>query len=288
MPPRLWKWLRRLVVATVVLGVLAAMVGGYGLIEARSDPLVRTATLSMKRFPAHTPPLRLALVSDIHVGNLAMPTWRLNRIVDQINALKPDVVVITGDFVNGDTPGSTKFHPGMIEQPLARLRAPLGVYGTLGNHDLDTNPQLVELALQHAHVRLLSDEVARVGPIALIGVDFGDTGRHELARGLDRAHELGGVPVLATHAPPKPWHVPLGIPLVLAGHTHCGQIVLPGWDNSWDMTHHEQRFDPQFRCGIIPTGSVTMVVTGGVGAASGVPFRIGAPSDIWLLTLKGG
>ena len=287
MSQRKRKWLRRIALAcATVLAILAALVG-YGLIEARSDPIVRTVRLKMAGIPADAPPLRLALVSDIHVGNRAMPVWRLNRIVDQINALKPDAVVITGDFVNGDAPGSPKFHPGLIEAPLARLRAPLGVYATLGNHDLDTDSRAVELALNHAHVRLVSDDTVRIGPIALIGVDYGETGRHDLARALRRAQALGGVPVLATHAPPHPWLMPPGLPLVLAGHTHCGQIVLPGWDNSWDPLHHEQRWDPRFRCGLVTPPGFDAVVTAGVGAASDIPLRIGAPSDIWLLTLTG-
>lgn len=283
------KWLRRLALAIAILPVLLAGVVLYGFIEALSDPEVRTATLRIRGIPADAKPLRLALVSDIHAGNIAMPQWRLNRIVDRINALKPDAVVIAGDFVNGERPDSKRFHPGLLEAPLARLRAPLGVYATLGNHDLATNPQLVELALQHAHVTVLSDSSARVGPIALFGADYGKAGRKDLARLLRRTLPLGGVPVLVTHAPINPWHVPEGVPLMLAGHTHCGQIVVPGFDNSWDPVHREKRFDPQFRCGLIAWSgyrlNFDLVVTGGVGAASDVPLRIGAPSDIWLLTL---
>lgn len=287
MGPRLRKWLRRLVwLITVPLAALAIVLGA-GLIAARSDPVVRSARLKLADFPADAAPLRLVLLSDIHVGNLAMPTWRLERIVDQVNALQPDAVLITGDFVNGEAPDSAKFHPWMITAPLARLHAPLGVYATLGNHDLDTDAHLVEAALGRAHVRLLSDSAARVGPITLIGVDYGETGRHDLARALRQARPLGGVPVLATHAPPHPWLMPRGLPLVLAGHTHCGQIVLPGWDNSWDPLHHEQRYDPRYRCGMVASAGYVTVVTAGLGAASDLPFRIGAPSDVWVLTLTG-
>jgi predicted MPP superfamily phosphohydrolase len=272
-----------LIFATIVIAVLAG--AAWGLASARSDPVVRKITFTLPGIPRGTAPLRLALVSDIHVGNRAMPVERLNRIVGQINALHPDAVLIDGDLVNGAVPQSPKFQPGLFIAPLSRLKAPLGTYAGIGNHDSATNPAQIKAALHRAGVRVVSDSAARLGPIALIGIDYDDADRTHIAAGLAAARDPGGVPVLMTHAPPHPADVPAGISLVLAGHTHCGQIVLGPWDNSWDLWHHERRFDPRFRCGVVRTPHYAAVVTAGLGAASDYPYRINAPPDIWMITL---
>jgi len=98
---------------------------------------------------------------------------------------------------------------------------------------------------------------------------------------------MGGFPVLMTHAPPFPGQVQDDIPLILAGHTHCGQIVLGGWDNSYDLANRMWRFPPWLRCGIGQLGNQVVVVTGGVGAATIPPIRLNAPPDFWILTLTG-
>jgi predicted MPP superfamily phosphohydrolase len=102
-----------------------------------------------------------------------------------------------------------------------------------------------------------------------------------------QARRIGGVPVIMIHAPPWPGLVPQSVPLVLAGHTHCGQIVFPGWDNSFDLLHWAPRYDPRFRCGVTHVSHYTAIVTGGVGAATMTPLRINAPPDFWIITITG-
>lgn len=276
--------MRRLIALAVLLALALFIV--VGLREARSDPIVRRATFTTRLMPPGTPPLRVALVSDIHVSNLAMPVSRLERIVDQINAQQPDLVLIAGDLVNGTRLTSRDFHPWSIVAPLSRLRARLGVVAVLGNHDEDTSPRLVATALRSAGVTVLHRQALRVGPITLIAADYyGGMRPDRLGPTVDEARHLGGVPVLFTHAPPYRETVPRSIPLVLAGHTHCGQIVLPGWDNSFDILHWALRWDPQFRCGLVNTPFYTAIITGGVGAATLVPLRINAPPDFWMITI---
>ncbi|WP_353228376.1 metallophosphoesterase [Novosphingobium sp.] len=277
---------RHLAVRVAALLVLAlAGLAGWGLIMARSDPVVRRVTLIVDGFPRGTPPLRLALVSDIHVGNWAMPASRLERIVDQINAQAPDAVLIAGDLVNGGVPDSKRFNAEAFVAPLSRLQAPLGVWASLGNHDVDTRPREVTAALTRAHAHVLSNRAVRLGPITLIGQEYDHLLRPIAPRIMASAIELGGVPVLMSHAPPDPHAVPAGVALVLAGHTHCGQILLGPWDNSWDPFSGERRFDPRFRCGLVHTPHYTIVIGAGLGAASEIPLRINAPPDVWMITL---
>jgi predicted MPP superfamily phosphohydrolase len=229
----------------------------------------------------------VALVSDIHVGNLAMPVWRLNRVVDLINAQHPDAILIAGDLVNGNGAHSRFFHPWLLVGPLSRLHAPLGVHAVLGNHDAGSSRHDVDAALRMAGIDVLHDRAERIGPIALIGMDMDDTVRARIASVLAQARAMGGFPVLMTHAPPFPGQVQRDIPLILAGHTHCGQTIMPGWDNSWDLANHMWRFPPSLRCGVGHLGRQVVVVTGGVGATTIPPIRINAPPDFWMLTLDG-
>ncbi|WP_082703497.1 metallophosphoesterase [Novosphingobium sp. Fuku2-ISO-50] len=279
------RLLHRPILAALLLTLIAVL--AYGWHEARSDPIVRRAQITLVGGDPKARPLRIALVSDIHVSNLAMPISRLDRIVDQINAEHPDAVLIAGDFVNGTGADSWDFHPRDIIAPLSRLRAPLGVIAVLGNHDTDTSRPEVEAALRAAGITLLSDQVARIGPIALIGMDMLSVRKYRIAPVLARAREMGGFPVLMTHAPPFSWQVSQEIPLILAGHSHCGQIVFPGWDNSFDVLAWRLRFPPHLRCGIAHVERQTVIVTGGVGAATIPPIRLGAPPDFWMLTLTG-
>jgi len=273
-----------------LLGLLLCLLGAValrGLLEARSDPVVRRAQIVLPGVDPRTPALRVALLSDIHVGNLATPTWRLNRVVDQINAQHPDAILIAGDFVNGTGSRSWDFHPWALVAPLSRLHAPLGVHAVLGNHDEGSSRRYVDFALRMAGIDVLHNRAERIGPIALIGMDmFADTWS-DVGPVLAQARAMGGFPVLMTHAPPFPGQTRTDIPLILVGHTHCGQVVLPGWDNSYDVPNGMQRFPPELRCGIAHLGTQLVVTTGGVGAATIPPIRLNAPPDFWILTLTG-
>lgn len=272
--------------ALVLLGLLIAIMG-YGGIEAQSDPVLRETHILMPGSDPHAPPLRVVLVSDIHVGNLAMSEARLNHVVDLINAQHADAVLIAGDFVNGMGARSWDFHPFELIGPMSRLHAPLGIHAVLGNHDNNSSRPIIEKALHEAGVDVLHDRAIRIGPIVLIGMDMGDMNPVRIMPVLAAARQLGGYPVLMTHAPPYEGEVPDGIPLVLAGHTHCGQVVIGGWDNSWDLTKDEARFNSALRCGIGKLDHQTVVVTGGVGAATLPPIRLNAPPDFWVLTFDG-
>jgi uncharacterized protein len=270
------------------LGLVVFFTLIHGFLEARSDPVVRRATIAIDRLPHDTPPLRLALVSDIHVGNLATPVGRLNRIVDLINAQHPDAVLLDGDMVNGDGPDSPEAMPQVLTAPLSRLKAPLGVYFSMGNHDQATRPDLVAQALTRAGVQVLNEQAVRLGSIALFGTTFRHIHRDGYLPVMAQTRRLGGVPVMMTHVPPWPAIVPKDVPLVLSGHTHCGQIVIGPWDNSFDPLHRgHPRFDERFRCGFAHALGYTILVTGGVGASSELPARINVPPDFWMVTLVG-
>lgn len=269
---------------------LLALLGtglAVGLRETVSRPLERQARLALPGWPQHAPPLRIALLSDLHFGNRAMGTARLTAIVQDVNAARPDLILIAGDFMAGRTGEGAAERAAAFSLPLSRLRARLGAVAVLGNHDYWTGPSEVRRALKKSGVVLLVNSAARRGPVTILGVDDVFSGHDDLRRTLASARSLGGVPIVLTHSPDIVHKLGSGFPLVVAGHTHCGQVVVPGFGailGHAPLDHWKRLYDPRYRCGLVHDDGRTVVVTAGLGSGT-APIRLGAPPDWWLLTV---
>ena len=268
---------RRILLALVLLG-LALTGWSYG--TAVSDPAVRRARVGLPGWPAGQAPVRAVLISDIHVAGPDMPPSRLARIVEQINALRPDVVLIAGDLVS-DKRLSTR-HYSMAEAiaPLARLRPPLGSYAVLGNHDHWRDAAGARAALRAAGIRVLDNQAAAAGPLVIGGLDDAFTGRDDLAATLGAMRQLAGARILLSHSPDPFPSVPADVGLMLAGHTHCGQVSLPLVGAISTMSEYGQRY----ACGRVDEHGRTLIVSAGLGTSL-LPLRLGARPDLWLITL---
>jgi len=265
-----------------LLLVIAVLAHGYA--EAIRMPVVRRASLAMPGWPAGAPPMRVVLISDLHVVGPDTPPGRLAMVVDRINALRPDLVLIAGDFLSYRDIATTHYSPAQSVAPLARLRAPLGVVAVLGNHDYDVRGKtILPPYLGPVGVTLLRNQAVRRGALTIAGGDDFHPGQF-IPSDIDKAADkLAGPRVLLTHSADPA--VPLGTryPVVLAGHTHCGQIVLPFFGAEAPGSAYGERY----RCALIQRGGRVFVITGGIGT-SVVPFRWAAPPDLWLLTFSGG
>lgn len=262
----------------LLLGI--ALLAAYSFAAARRDPVVRTATVSLPDWPAGAPAVRAVLLSDIHIGTAAMRPARLERIVDQVNALRPDIVLIAGDFIFGHAPGSAARLGEPMVAPLARLRPRLGVIAALGNHDHWTGEGAVRNQLRRAGVTVVDNDAVRRGPLAIgvAGDDF--TGRADIPATHAAMRRLVGARLMLSHSPDIAPDLPADVSLLLAGHTHCGQVLLPLLGPISDVS----RYGARYRCGVVREGGRTVIVTAGLGTSGG-PFRLGAPPDLWLLTL---
>lgn len=281
--------MRRLLTFLAILVALGLALAGRGYWNARADPVVRRAGVALPRWPAGAAPVTVALLSDIHLGSPAMDDARLRRIVGRVAALKPDLVVIAGDFVFGHDPAAGARSARGLTAPLAALKPPLGIFAVLGNHDEWTAPDAVRAALTRAGVKMLDNRAVAVGPLALGGVGDAFTDHDVAAPVLAALAGMPGAPVLLTHSPDLIAKLPAGAaPLVLVGHTHCGQVVLPlvGPLAGRSPKTARRLFDPHYRCGLVRDPGRAVVVTGGLGT-SVAPIRFGAPPDVWLLTLGG-
>lgn len=281
------RWL----LATAVLafvGVGALWV--VGLINAQSMPVLRRVNLHMPGFPKDVPPARVALLADIHLGNRAMQPEHLDAIVDEVNASHPDIVLIAGDFVVGHGEEGALERAAGLTAPLKRLQAPLGVVAVLGNHDHWTGPNAVSSALGRAGITILENQVVQRGPFAIMGIGDRFSGYDDVSATLAAGRAIAGFPIVLTHSPDLVPDLPSDQPLVLAGHTHCGQVVLP-WLGPLVMhaptNHWWQLYNPRYRCGIVSDGGRLTIVTAGVGSGT-APIRIGAMPDWWLITIEHG
>jgi predicted MPP superfamily phosphohydrolase len=272
--------MRRLLLLLAGLSMLGVVVVVLAVLEARSMPVVRRATVELREWPAGAPPITVALISDLHVGNVSTDEDRLARVVSMLNALRPDLVLIAGDFIAGHEPTDAAQRASALAA-LKRLRARLGTVAVPGNHDHWTGLAVVRRELTRAGVTVLTNDAVRRGPVVILGLDDTYTHHDDLKKTLAAAAKLTGPRLLLSHSPDVMPRVPREVPLVLAGHTHCGQIVLP----LLGAPSIPSEYGKRYACGIVRESGHSLIVTGGIGT-SVLPIRWNAPPDAWLLTLR--
>lgn len=271
-------WLRiprRLVLGLALAGTLLLL---FAYWTAVSDPVVREARVAVAGWPEGEPGLRLLLLSDVHVGGPDMPPARLRRIVARINRLKPDLILVAGDLVTDKRLATRYYSHDEAVAPLAGLRPRLATLAVLGNHDHWRDSAAARGARAAAGIRLLENDAVQVGPLAIGGLDDDFTGRADLPATLAALRGLEGPKLVFSHSPdPFPDLAP-DVPLMLAGHTHCGQIAPPLIGPVSTMSRHGRRY----ACGLVREGGRTLIVSSGLGT-SVMPLRLGAVPDMWLV-----
>lgn len=280
--------LRWLASSFVALIAAVAAVVAMGMHNAQSMPVMRQVTMHVPGLARNGHPTKIALLADIHLGNSGMTATRLAKIVGQVEVARPDMILLAGDFVTGHDAQGAKERAQGLTKPLAGLHARFGVIAVLGNHDHWTAPAEVRTALYGAGVTVLENQVVRRGPFAIVGIGDRFSGHDDVAASLLEARRVAGTPIVLTHSPDLVPDLPANLPLILAGHTHCGQVVLPligPLVMHAPKDHWRQLYNPRYRCGIIHDGARTTIVTAGVGSGTST-VRIGAMPDWWLITLE--
>jgi len=263
--------------------------GAYGLFYGRLNLETTHQHVKLARLPKAFGGFRIAQLSDIHIGPF-MSEEEIRRYVAITNALKPDLVALTGDFITWDP--STQ---GAVVKALAGLKAPFGVFGCLGNHEMWTHTEgsLTRL-FAGAGIRILRGErnplQSQGETLNLIGVDFqsrspmGPSGQRLVRQYLEGVEHLvmpDTANILLSHNPNTfDRAAELGIDLSLAGHTHGGQITLefisPNLSPSRLITPYVK--------GWFQKGGSQLYVNRGIGTIF-VPMRLGAPPEIALFEL---
>ncbi len=282
----------------VLLWPLCAAASGLGLVETRlatlatlgvciaagvragvREPRIVRRRLVLPGWPAALDGLRVAHLSDLHCGAYA-PEARIARWVARTNDLAPDLVAVTGDLIAG---GSA--HVAAVARALGGLRAPLGVWVSLGNHDYFGRVETLVAALEAAGLRVLRNAglVLSHGGESfwLAGVDDTWADRADVVAALAE-RPPGTASVVMAHDPELfPEAAALGATLVLSGHTHGGQVAVP-FLARW-LT--PARVITRFPLGLYRLGASTLHVTTGAGT-TGPPVRLGAAPELALLELR--
>jgi len=231
------------------------------------------------------PHLRIAVASDFHTGAPHAGLAMLRRAVAEINAAQPDIVLLPGDFVIQGIVGGTQVPPEAIAAELGRLKAPLGIYATLGNHDWWYDGARVAKALEGAGIRVIENGAVRipVGETALWLVGIGDDmTAHDEARKAFAGIPADAPTLVMMHDPATLADLPRPATLAFAGHTHGGQVRLP----LIGALITPGRAPRSHAYGWIDGAATPTWVTSGIGTSI-LPLRFNCPPETVILLLKG-
>lgn len=265
----------------VCLVSITMFLAAFGSYSALSQPPLYKLDVPVKNLPASLDGFTIVQLSDIHASPL-LDKERLIRVVDQTNQLKPDLIVLTGDIVDGKT--ETRLQDVL---PLKNLQAPYGVFAVEGNHEhyvdydawMQAYPTLNMTVLHNSHQILNVDGA----PLAIVGITDPMAVRYhreepdieKAMKGIDE----GVTCILLSHQVKfSRQYAEYPIALQLSGHTHGGQILGMHW--------LAQLINKGFVKDRYQIGDMLLYVNRGTGLWYGFPIRLGIPSEITLVTLK--
>jgi predicted MPP superfamily phosphohydrolase len=275
---------RRRVLAAAGNTVLAApfAVVGYGTFIERTTFHTREVDVAVPELPADLEGLRIAQVSDIHLSPF-LSERQFARVVDASNELRAHVTVVTGDLISA--------HGDPIDaalRQLQRLRSDAGTFGCIGNHDLYAGvADYIQIQGVRRGMLFLRDaaHALRFGAatLNLAGQDYQPKSlKPNYLEGAERLVRPGAVNVLLQHNPDVfPVAARQGYNLLLAGHTHGGQVTVEILDRYISPAY----FFTPYVYGLYRDGGASAYVTRGIGTI-GLPTRIGAPPELTLLRLR--
>lgn len=269
--------------AALALTLAALLLAGYGMKEALRVPTVQEVRIQVPGLPQAFNGFRIAQLSDLHVGPLFGRQW-LSDVVARTDSLNPDLIVLTGDVVDGS--------PSRLAEdvaPLADLKAAHGVYLVPGNHEYYSGLQQWLPVFRSLNVHVLLNENSQIRvkgtPLALAGVTDSAADKWGL-EGPDPEKALAGPPkdvtrIMLAHRPSLAGRsAAAGAALQLSGHTHGG-LVLP-------LAPIVAAFNGGFVSGSYTADGMPLYVSNGAGLWGGTPLRLFVPSEITLITLISG
>ena len=265
---------RRAALNTLMAGGVGTVIGGgaYGLAYSRHDIHVVRTSIPVSGLRPELDGLRIGLITDLHHSE-TVPASDVVKARTLMMAERPDLIVLGGDYVTwGD-----RSYVAPCSEALAGLQAPFGVYAVVGNHDDDREMPAALVAHGYEVLRDARTTVrVRGEKLELVGVRFWTRRAREIARLVRGAQ---ATVVLLAHDPRRlDEAAALNIPLVLSGHTHGGQVVLPG------LGAVAARKFPVV-AGLGRRGNTSVFVSRGVGTVY-VPYRLNCPPDVSVITLK--
>lgn len=288
-PGLLWRAIK-FTFQAVLLTLLFVVVWGFWW-----EPSSLTTQHVSLELPRLTETLRIAAVSDLHIGAPNVRLDRVAEIVEAINEEQPDLILFTGDFVIGSPrdpnglPGGRFVEPELIAAELEALHAPLGVYAVLGNHDWWSDGERVQSALRRHGITVLENQAVplRTGGQTLWIGGIADlwTRQPDIPATLAQienpdSDSLADPVILFSHNPDIFFDVPERVDLLIGGHTHGGQVVLPLYGRVIETSRNGLPISE----GYLAHHGSQLFITTGIGTSI-YPIRIGVPPEIAILTV---
>jgi uncharacterized protein len=241
------------------------------------DPEITDTTIWLRRLPPSLDGLKIVHLTDIH-HSLFTPLEEVERAVQLANRLQPDIVALTGDYV---TLSPAYISP--MARALGKLRARRGIFAVLGNHDFQVDADEVTLALRSHHIRVLRNSRHPIHAggktLWMLGVDDLWWNSDDLPAALESV-PARDTKILLCHNPLGIWDASArGIDLVLSGHTHGGQVRLPGI-----RSLYRSKLGERFVEGWNRLNGTQIYVSRGIGKVV-VPIRVACPAEIACLHL---
>jgi hypothetical protein len=269
----------------VLLSLLFLAVSGLALYAGWFEPSsLRLSSYSVSQPSSGLRGLRVAVISDLHGGAPFIDVAQIKRVVRMTNAARPDLVLLTGDYMTNGIKGGHRMPIEDMTAQLRGLRAPLGVYAVLGNHDNWDDPSHIASAFRQAGIPVLENSHMKLPAprqaVVLAGIGDRYTGQ---SRPREALADVKGPALCFSHSPDVFPLLPPACTLTISGHTHGGQVWLPLLGRPAVAT--VSRFGQKYAIGVIHERGKTLFVSPGIGT-SVLPLRFGVPPEISLLTLR--
>ncbi len=242
--------------------------------------VVTERTLHPPRWPQSLDGLRVGLISDLHAGMGHTGRERVRQVVELLNAQRPDLICLLGDYLDSTYLGRGRADPGEIASDLAGLRAPLGRFAVLGNHDWRAAGAAMGGALRDAGLTVLENDAVGAGDLWVAGLADMRMRLPDIGAALRDIPEDAPV-LLLTHDPDLFPQVPPRVALTLAGHTHGGQVDVPVLRLLVIPSGHGVRY----LGGHVEEDGRQLFISTGIGTA-GLPVRFRRPPEVVILTLR--
>jgi predicted MPP superfamily phosphohydrolase len=261
------------------LALIPVSAMSYGIVYGSRKIITKNVTIHFNHIPDSLRGLKIAQLSDIHCSDY-VPKEKIAQAVSLINAEKPDIVFLTGDYVPMDVD-----YIYICIDALKALKAPFGIFASLGNHEEWTNARLITRVIERNDIPVLRNGGITITikgeKINILGVDDSRWGHADLDSALAQVPN-GHFTILMSHEP-EYWDyaVTKGINLTLAGHTHGGQLALP-------FTHSEAnlgRLFHKYNAGLYEKNELYLYVSTGVGF-TGPPIRLNIPPEVVIITFQ--
>lgn len=251
--------------------LFVAALFGLGLYNAYT-PVVRHQSIVIDKKLAR--PLRIATTADLHLGVL-VGGRQLDRLAAIMETEKPDLILLPGDLMDDDV---TAYRRENMRSHLARLHAPLGVYATLGNHDLFGDEREIYEELEKAGIRVLANRVIETDGLIIAGRNDDLDKRRPSTAKLLAGHDTARPVILLDHRPTQiEAHSRLPVDIQVSGHVHNGQVA---------PANLIVRSLYRLHYGYEKIGNGHFFVTSGYGFW-GIPLRLGSQAEVWIIDVKG-